>query len=87
VRRILDAFDARLAAGMLHAHRDVWATPFVSEMREWRAEGDGTRDDGLDAVAGCLLSEPVRFASPPRGERADLRPGADGHRARTDFPL
>ncbi len=87
VRRILDAFDARLAAGMLHAHRDVWATPFVSEMREWRAEGDGTRDDGLDAVAGCLLSEPVRFASPPRGERADWRPGADGHRARTDFPL
>lgn len=58
--RIVDAFDAVLAAGALSAHRAVWETPFIREMREWRPGGKG-KDDGLDAVAGCLLSEPVRL--------------------------
>jgi hypothetical protein len=58
--RIIDAFDAILAAGRLWAHDQVWATPFIEEMREWRP-GTNARDDGLDAVAGCLLSEPVRL--------------------------
>ncbi|MDE0705419.1 MAG: hypothetical protein OXH59_17035 [Rhodospirillaceae bacterium] len=73
--RILKAFDARLAAGVLHAHRDVLAGPFGDEIQSWRpAEGrrsSGTgrgpgrgagrsRDDALDAVAGCLEAEPTR---------------------------
>ena len=58
--RIIDAFDAVLADGRLHAHLSVWDTPFIAEMREWRPAGRG-RDDGLDAVSGCLLSEPVRL--------------------------
>lgn len=60
-QRILEAFDAPLAAGNLHAHRSVWDTPFIAEMREWRPGARG-RDDGLDAVSGCLLSEPVRLS-------------------------
>lgn len=68
--RILDAFDAVLAAGRLAAHRSVWDTPFVEEMREWRPGGRG-RDDGLDAVAGCLADEPVRL---PRVETAICNP-------------
>lgn len=83
--RILDAFDARLAARALRAHRSVWASPFVVEMREWRPGGGG-RDDGLDAVAGCLLSEPVRFGPPEStAKRKDWRPGAGGHAAKTEF--
>ncbi|TAN55460.1 MAG: hypothetical protein EPN26_05335 [Rhodospirillales bacterium] len=78
-KRIVDAFDAVLAAGALNAHRSVWDTPFVAEMREWRAGGKG-RDDGLDAVAGCLLSEPVRLGLaatvPLQHQRDDWRPGA-----------
>ena len=35
-------------------------TPFVREMREWRPGGKSD-DDGLDAVAGALSSEPVRL--------------------------
>lgn len=58
--RILDAFEAILAAGRLHAHAGIFAGPFMREMREWRP-GTGNRDDGLDAVAGCLLAEPVRL--------------------------
>jgi predicted phage terminase large subunit-like protein len=87
--RIIDAFDAVLAAGALSAHRSVWATPFISEMREWRANGKG-RDDGLDAVAGCLLSEPVRLSASPdetlQQQRANWRQGMP-MRAAHDFDL
>jgi hypothetical protein len=88
--RIVDAFDAVLAAGRLHAHRGVWATPFVTEMREWRP-GARARDDGLDAVSGCLLAEPVRLPrlAPPAAKdikaRANWRPGAEGFKAKTEF--
>lgn len=83
--RILEAFDARLAARSLHAHRAVWSSPFAIEMREWRPDGHSP-DDGLDAVAGCLLSEPVRFGPPgPPPARKDWRPGAGAHAAKTEF--
>lgn len=59
-RRILEAFDPLLAARRLHVHRSVLATPFLEEMRNWRPGRRG-RDDGLDAVATCLLAEPVRL--------------------------
>jgi hypothetical protein len=87
--RIVDAFDAVLAAGRLAAHRRVWHTPFIEEMREWRPGGKG-RDDGLDAVAGCLLSEPVRLPRAATGAapfRPSWRPGASGIRADSDFGL
>lgn len=59
--RILEAFDAVLAAGRLSVHASVLDTGFMQEMREWRPGARKCRDDGLDAVAGCLLSEPVRL--------------------------
>jgi hypothetical protein len=85
--RILSAFDAVLAARALHAHRGVWDTPFVREMRDWRP-GRSARvpDDGLDAVSGCLSSDPVRLgtvARPPRA--AEWRGGVRVGFARTDF--
>ncbi len=64
-RRIVEAFDALLAAGGLWAHESVFATPFTREMREWRPTAGGQRDDGLDAVSGCLLAEPVRLPRRP----------------------
>ena len=66
-QRIVEAFDVVLAAGALNAHRAVWDTPFVREMRDWRPDGRFKgRDDGLDAVAGCLKAEPVRLGPPGR---------------------
>jgi hypothetical protein len=85
--RIIDTFDAVLAASRLAAHRSVWDTPFIEEMREWRSGGRG-RDDGLDAVAGCLLSEPVRLPRAATGElpaRPNWRCGAAGFLAESDF--
>lgn len=105
--RILEAFDPVLAAGALHAHRRVWDTPFIAEMRDWRPRHRGSQghapgerglspralpDDGLDAVAGCLLSEPVRLARTPRpahpsAARHSWQGSARRWRARTDFDL
>ncbi len=87
-QRIIDAFDAVLAAGALSAHRSVWNTPFIAEMREWQPGGKA-RDDGLDAVAGCLLSQPVRLGRPtvPLAERRDWRPGGGGIKVITEFEL
>jgi hypothetical protein len=68
-RRILEAFDPLLAARRLHVHRSVLLSPFLDEMREWRP-GRRCRDDGLDAVASCLLAEPVRL--PPVARRPPL---------------
>lgn len=67
--RILAALEPALAARRLHAHESVFRTPFPAEMAEWRPGAAGARDDALDAVAGCLLAEPVRLvraAAPAR---------------------
>lgn len=76
-QRIIEAFEAAMADGRVFAHRSVWDTPFVREMREWRPNAARGRDDGLDAAAGALSCEPWRFdrsaATPER--RADWRPG------------
>lgn len=90
--RIIDAFDAVLAAGRLHAHASVWSTPFIEEMREWRP-GTRSRDDGLDAVAGCLLSEPVRLSAlstrpgTTASGRPNWRPGSGGTTAPSSFDV
>lgn len=89
--RILEAFDAVLAAGRLAAHQSVFKTPFIEEMREWRPGHGKCRDDGLDAVAGCLLAEPVRLprlAGRP-GEHRQSKPwrGGSCYQAEQDFAL
>lgn len=90
--RIIDAFDAVMAARRLHVQDSVYMTPFISEMREWRPNGK-TPDDGLDAVSGCLLNEPVRLPkyltsqaqlSRPRNQ---WRGGTGTYLAETEFKL
>lgn len=90
--RILEAFDAVLAAGRLHISNRARAGKFVSEMRDWRPDGN-TPDDGLDAVAGCLLAEPVRLGRHARSSDARARnmtrwrPGFDPVRLTADFDV
>jgi len=67
--RILTALDPVLAARRLHAHAQVFRTPFPTEMAEWKPDAPGTRDDALDALAGCLLAEPVRLPGAPPAPR------------------
>ena len=61
--RILSAFDAPLMNGSLWINERIRQTPFLNEMRDFTT-GNSTHDDGLDAVAGCLLSEPVHIKRP-----------------------
>ncbi|MBU8539027.1 phage terminase large subunit [Falsiroseomonas tokyonensis] len=63
--RILAALDPVLAARRLLAHEDVFRTRFAREMADWRPDLPGQHDDALDAVAGCLLAEPVRLPGAP----------------------
>jgi len=53
-RRIVEAFDPVLAARSLMMHRRALATPIVQEMRDFKP-GGANRDDGLDALAACLV--------------------------------
>ncbi len=74
--RILAALEPAMAARRLHAHEAVFRTPFPAEMAAWRPEATGARDDALDALAGCLLAEPVRLPMlPPPARVAGWRGG------------
>lgn len=63
--RILEALDAPLAAGRLHAHEErvLGCEDFMKEMRGWSpAEGgDAGGDDGLDAIAGAVAQSFARL--------------------------
>ncbi len=70
--RIVEAMDARLANGSLYFHQRIRSTPLMEEITTWTADNSKTHDDGLDALAGCLLCQPIRltrhikgFAAPP----------------------
>ncbi|MCI0752450.1 phage terminase large subunit [Teichococcus vastitatis] len=67
--RILSALDPVLAARRLYAHERVFRTPFPVEMAEWKPDVAGARDDALDALAGCILAEPVRLPGAPPVQR------------------
>lgn len=85
--RILEAFDALLAARGLRVHESVRRTPFITEMREWRPGRSGGRDDGLDAVAGALAIEPLRLRIETFAGRQDWTGAGEVHTARTDFDV
>ena len=82
--RILEAFDTVMAARLLHVHDTVFATPFMTEMQEWRPGHSGNHDDGLDAVAGALDLQPVRLRGDVFSGRQKWH-GGTTHKARTDF--
>lgn len=85
--RILEAFDAPLAANALWAHASVFKSRFLRELREWRPESRGGPDDGLDAAACALLAEPDRIRRLGRAPRLEWRDHANPGRARTDFHI
>ena len=63
--RILEAFEARLAARAFAVHHRVTKTPFLDEMRAFQPATPHNQDDGLDAVAGALSQIAPRFAMTP----------------------
>ncbi|MCB9988649.1 MAG: phage terminase large subunit [Rhodospirillales bacterium] len=85
--RILEAFDAVLAARALHVHEDIYQTRFITEMQEWKPGKSSGHDDGLDAVAGALSLEPVRIGGGRVTGAPGWRGGASVHEADTTFEV
>ncbi len=85
--RIIEAFDAVLAAQALHVHESVRRTPFINEMREWRPGRGGGCDDGLDAVAGALSLKPARLKYEAFSARQDWHGTGKGLTAQVDFEV
>jgi hypothetical protein len=85
--RILEAFDAVLAARRLYVHESVLQTPFMMELQEWRPGNFRGHDDGLDAVAGAIAQQPVRLPRMQGSGRHRWMKGAKTHKAQTDFEI
>ncbi len=85
--RILESFDAVLAARALHVHESVKKTPFLIEMMEWQPDKKNGHDDGLDAVAGALSLEPVRIKKTYATAQSKWNASQGHHQANTDFEV
>lgn len=85
--RILESFDAVMAAEALHVHDSVYGTPFIREMQQWRPGLSGARDDGLDAAAGALSLEPVRLKRVYGDMYRLWNPAGQSHTAQTEFEV
>lgn len=84
--RILESFDAVMAARALYVHSSVYDTRFVTEMQEWRPGLSNARDDGLDAAAGAINLEPVRIKK-NYGPVKRIWSAQGTHTARTEFDV
>ena len=85
--RILEAFDAVMAARALHVHADVYKTRFITEMQEWRPSNKSGFDDGIDAAAGAISLEPMRLKRYYATGGKLWSGSGSGHAAITDFDV
>lgn len=86
--RILESYDAVMAARALYIHDSVRQTPYLTEMSEWQPKRTKNKDDGLDAVAGALSLEPMRikyarYTIP----KLQWSGGSKTHQASSDFDV
>ncbi len=85
--RIIEGFDAPMAALALNVHDSVKDTPFIMEMTEWQPSKKNMRDDGLDAVAGALSLEPIRIQRSVVTAQRKWFSGGQSFKADTDFKV
>lgn len=86
-QRILESFDAVLAAEKLYLHEDIRNTPFIREMMDWNPGTKNNKDDGLDAVAGALAQEPIRIKRLYANALRKWSAGSMVHTAETNFEV
>lgn len=62
VQKITEAFEVRLASGVIHCHESVMATKFLGQLRDFNPKTAGrSKDDFIDASAAAILNEPIRI--------------------------
>ncbi len=59
--RISEAFEAALSAKNINAHRKAAANSLIRQLEDWNAEKKNQEDDVLDAVAGAMSLQEVKF--------------------------
>ena len=57
--RIIDTIEPVLSTGRLYCASRVQSTPLFAEMIGWSPVAYTTHDDGIDAVAGAILTPPT----------------------------
>lgn len=82
-RRILEAFEPVMSAGMLWAHMSVLNGPLWDQMKDFNPGTQNQADDYLDAGAAAINDTPERIkVQEPRDgptKRADWRPAGTVH--------
>lgn len=85
--RILEAFDAVLAAKKLFVHESVIKSSLLREMQEWKPGKTTGKDDALDAVAGALEMDHVRITRIYGNKRQNWAGNNDATTAKSDFEV
>ena len=85
-KRILEAFEPVMSAGMLWAHVDVLDGPIWDQMKDFNPETQNQADDYVDASAAAITDTPERIKvhirdSERAPDRAHWRPAGDVHEA------
>lgn len=88
-RRILEGFDAVLAAQKLFVHDRIKQTQFIMQMREWQPSKSRCKDDALDAVSSAILAHPIRIQRVHGNiaHRQTWRKGTPAHKGNSDFAV
>lgn len=71
--RIIEAFDVVLAARSLYVRQSKTAIMFRRQLAEWNPSITNSQDDMIDAVAGVLSLQPLRFKALPAGNNLYTR--------------
>jgi hypothetical protein len=83
--RILEAFDAVLAARKLFVHESVLSSRLLREMQEWKPGKTNGQDDALDAVAGALSMDHARITRIYGTKRQGWTGSSTGAMAKSEF--
>jgi hypothetical protein len=84
-QRILEAFDALMAAKKLFIHESVRKSHLLREMQDWKPGKTTGKDDALDAAAGALEMDHARITRIYGTKRQGWTGGSAGTMAKADF--
>ncbi len=81
--RIRRGFEAPMAAKTLHAHRRARANSLITQLQDWNPNKKNQQDDVLDAVAGAISRQGIKFPAANFSKRQNWQKGGQMHKAKT----
>lgn len=87
--RILSALEPPLTSGFLYAHKSIYETKAIEQMRSFNPEATTQKDDYLDSITGAILQTPVRICKIIGNQESTLpnnwRPYNTSYEVKTDY--